>query len=99
MFSPSGKKVIYHFGRWHGFNAAFSRLTDEQVTIVILGNKFSRSIYNAAYYAYNIFGDYIPLKTPPEKESEFDDLGKKKAPVKIKSGKPDPKKPISKSRQ
>lgn len=77
MFSPSGKKVIYHFGRWHGFNAAFSRLTDEQVTIIILGNKFSRSIYNAAYSAYNIFGDYIPEKSPLENETEFEKKGKK----------------------
>jgi CubicO group peptidase (beta-lactamase class C family) len=33
---PNGKKVIYHFGRWHGFNAAFARLLDEKVTIIIL---------------------------------------------------------------
>ena len=45
LMLPNGKKVIYHFGRWHGFNAAFARLTDEKVTIIILGNKFNRNIY------------------------------------------------------
>ncbi len=52
------KKVVYHFGRWHGFNAAFARLVDEKATIIILGNKFTRSIYYSALYAYDIFGDY-----------------------------------------
>ena len=42
---PNGKKVIYHFGSWHGFNAAFARLTDEKVTIIILGNRYNRHIY------------------------------------------------------
>jgi CubicO group peptidase (beta-lactamase class C family) len=55
---PNGKKVIYHFGRWHGFNAAFARLTDEKATIIILGNKFNRGIYSVAHKAYDIFGDY-----------------------------------------
>lgn len=55
---PNGKKVIYHFGKWHGFNAAFARLTDEKVTIIILGNRFTRSIYNAAHLCYKLFGDY-----------------------------------------
>ncbi len=55
---PNGKKVIYHFGKWHGFNSAFARLTEEKATIIILGNKFNRSIYNAAHLCYDIFGDY-----------------------------------------
>lgn len=58
LLLPAGKKVIYHFGRWHGFNAAFARLTDEKVTIIILGNKFNRNIYNTAHLAYDIFGNY-----------------------------------------
>ena len=55
---PNGKKVIYHFGRWHGFNAAFARLIDEKVTIVILGNRYNSNIYRVARKAYDIFGDY-----------------------------------------
>lgn len=55
---PNGKKIVYHFGRWHGFNAAFTRLMDEKVTIIILGNKFTRNIYWAAHLCYDIFGEY-----------------------------------------
>ena len=55
---PNGKKVVYHFGKWHGSNAAFARLIDEKVTIIIMGNRFNRSIYNAAQQAYKMFGEY-----------------------------------------
>ena len=65
---PNGKKVIYHFGKWHGNNAAFARLTDEKVTIIILGNKFTRRIYSAAQLAYDIFGDYQQRKVPESDE-------------------------------
>jgi len=53
------KKVIYHNGRWHGFNSAFARLTDERVTIIILGNKYNSNIYTTARKAYDLFGDYL----------------------------------------
>lgn len=56
---PNGKKVIYHFGKWHGSNAAFARLTDEKATIIIIGNRFNRNIYNTAHLAYDLFGDYM----------------------------------------
>ena len=54
----NGKKVLYHNGRWHGFNSAFSRLPDEKVVIIILGNKYKSSIYTVARKLYNLFGDY-----------------------------------------
>jgi CubicO group peptidase (beta-lactamase class C family) len=88
MLTPEGKKVVYHFGRWHGFNSAFSRLTDEQVTIIILGNKFNRSIYNAAYFAYNIFGAYTPEKIPIDEVTESDASINKKTSSKVKMTKP-----------
>jgi CubicO group peptidase (beta-lactamase class C family) len=59
---PNGKKVVYHFGKWHGSNAAFARLMDEKVTIIILGNRFNRAIYDAASLCYDIFGDYQQQK-------------------------------------
>ncbi|MBS1931770.1 MAG: beta-lactamase family protein [Bacteroidetes bacterium] len=59
LFTPNGKKIIYHFGRWHGFNAAFARLEDEKVTIIILGNRFNKMIYYAARMSYNLFGNYF----------------------------------------
>ncbi len=74
---PNGKKVIYHFGKWHGFNAAFARLTDEKATIIILGNKFNRNIYNAAHLCYDIFGDYMQRRTEPDEESDNPESTKK----------------------
>jgi CubicO group peptidase (beta-lactamase class C family) len=67
---PNGKKIIYHYGRWHGFNAAFARLPDEKVTIIVLGNKFTRNIYNAAHDSYRLFGDYDTEKDEDDNESE-----------------------------
>jgi CubicO group peptidase (beta-lactamase class C family) len=55
---PNGKKVVYHNGRWHGFNSAFARLVDEKVTIIMLCNKYNKSVYKIARDAYNLFGDY-----------------------------------------
>jgi len=55
---PNQKKVIYHFGRWHGNNAAFARLTDEQVTVIILSNRFNSQIYSAVSKSYSLFGPY-----------------------------------------
>ena len=52
------KTVIYHNGRWHGFNSAFARLTDEKVTIIILANRFNRNVYFTARKMYNLFGNY-----------------------------------------
>lgn len=58
LMLKNGKKVIYHNGRWHGTNAAFAKLTDEDVTIVIIGNRYNSNIYNIARKAYDLFGDY-----------------------------------------
>jgi CubicO group peptidase (beta-lactamase class C family) len=61
---PNGKKIVYHFGKWHGSNASFARLLDEQVTIIILGNRFNRSIYGSAQLCYDIFGEYMQRGEP-----------------------------------
>lgn len=44
---PSGKKIIYHNGWWHGNNTVFIRIPNDSTTIVVLGNKFNRNIYQA----------------------------------------------------
>jgi CubicO group peptidase (beta-lactamase class C family) len=54
----NGKKVIYHNGHWHGFNAAFARLTEENATIIILGNQYNNAIYTVSRKLYNFFGAY-----------------------------------------
>jgi CubicO group peptidase (beta-lactamase class C family) len=70
LMIPNGKKVIYHFGRWHGCNAAFARLVDEKVTIIILGNKYNSNIYRTASKTYNLFGDYDQNRNNKDDDSE-----------------------------
>ena len=60
MIFPNGKKFIYHNGRWHGSNAVFVRFPDENATMIVIGNKYNRNIYNSASKAYNLFGVYNP---------------------------------------
>lgn len=84
---PNGKKVIYHFGKWHGNNAAFARLPDEKATIIILGNRFNRNIYNAAHLSYDIFGDYMQRR-----QTETDD-----SPESTDKTPPAPKKELKKT--
>lgn len=54
---PTGKKIIYHNGWWHGNNTVFSRLPDDSTSIIVLGNKYNRSIYQAKKIA-GIFKGY-----------------------------------------
>jgi len=99
LMMPNGKKVIYHFGRWHGYNAAFARLMDEKATVIILGNKFNRNIYNTAHKCYDIFGNYMQGneadeegEAPAEPKAKPKTEVKKKAPVKKTTEKNTPKK-------
>jgi CubicO group peptidase (beta-lactamase class C family) len=84
MIFPTGKKIIYHNGRWHGSNAVLARLTDERATIIIIGNKFNRNIYHAGYTGYNLFGNYLPGYNQPDDDDENADTiatDKKNQPV------------------
>lgn len=45
LMIPNQEKLIYHNGWWHGNNTVFTRLLDQSATIIILGNKFNKSIY------------------------------------------------------
>lgn len=58
LMLPNDKKVIYHNGRWHGFNSAFARLTDEKITIIMACNKYNSGVYQVAKKMYNLFGPY-----------------------------------------
>ncbi|MEO6541778.1 MAG: serine hydrolase domain-containing protein [Ferruginibacter sp.] len=62
---PTGNKMIYHNGWWHGSNSTFIRLLNEKATIIIIGNKFTRSVYHAKILT-SIFGDYYV----PEEDEE-----------------------------
>ena len=79
---PDGKKLIYHFGRWHGFNAALAFLPAEGVTIIILGNRFTYGIYNAAHRCVSLFGDYWQKQQNMEEEL---DSSENLPPMKVES--------------
>ena len=50
----NGNKVIYHNGWWHGNNTSFYRFIKENMTIIVLGNRFTNSIYHQAPAIYSI---------------------------------------------
>lgn len=58
----TGKKLTYHNGWWHGTNSVFTHLLDSKVTIIAIGNKFSRRVYSAVSIS-GLFDDF-----PLEKE-------------------------------
>ena len=76
---PTGKKMVYHNGWWHGNNASFIRLMQDTATIIVLGNKYNRGIYHVNKLS-NIFGHYLdsvdeeetearPVKSAPAKKN------------------------------
>jgi CubicO group peptidase (beta-lactamase class C family) len=64
---PNGKKIVYHNGWWHGNNASFVRLVQDDATIIIIGNKFNRNIYHGRDLA-NLFGNYSPISDEEEND-------------------------------
>jgi CubicO group peptidase (beta-lactamase class C family) len=56
-FEENGKKILYHNGWWHGNNAVFIRLLDEEMTIIVLGNKYNRRVYQTRKIC-NQLGNY-----------------------------------------
>lgn len=56
---PDGKKLIYHNGWWHGNNASFIRIIDEDATIIVMSNRFSRGVYKAKNLATIFYGDLL----------------------------------------
>ena len=66
---PTGKKIIYHNGWWHGSNASFIRQLYDSATIIVIGNKFNRSVYHAKDLM-SVFGDYYN----PGDEEETDNV-------------------------
>lgn len=42
-----GSKTIFHNGWWHGNNAVFIHLYEQNACIIVLGNYFTRNIYKA----------------------------------------------------
>ncbi|HVI43797.1 MAG TPA: serine hydrolase domain-containing protein [Chitinophaga sp.] len=47
VYPDSTKNIIYHNGWWHGNNTVFYRFVQDSTTLIILGNKYNRGIYQA----------------------------------------------------
>ena len=86
---PNGKKIIFHGGWWHGSNTMLMRLFQDSATIIILGNKYNRNVYEAKKIA-NIFSPYFETdeeEKPDSKEltmaNEYVDslINKKTTPI------------------
>lgn len=56
VYPDSTKNVIYHNGWWHGNNTVFYRFVHDSTTLVILGNKYNRGIYQAVKPVREIIG-------------------------------------------
>ena len=67
-FYPDGKKIIYHNGWWHGCNAAFIRLLNDSATIILISNKFNKTVYRSKVLA-NIFSNYFISEEDEENEA------------------------------
>jgi len=51
---PSGNKIIYHNGWWHGNNTVFYRFIKENMTFIVLGNKYNNNIYRQTKTLYSL---------------------------------------------
>ncbi|OYU80295.1 MAG: penicillin-binding protein [Flavobacterium sp. BFFFF1] len=57
---PTGQKMYYHNGWWHGNTSSYIKLKKDTVTIIAISNKYTKSTYQAWKLAPS-FGDY-PFK-------------------------------------
>ena len=64
---PNNKKMIFHNGWWHGNNASFIRLLDEDVCILVLNNHYNSNVYKTKYLV-NTFGNYFDSPKTGEEE-------------------------------
>ncbi len=64
----TGKTLYYHNGWWHGSTTSYVPLKDENVTLISLSNKFSKSPYNIRKLS-SLFGDY-PFKLDGNEKEE-----------------------------
>jgi CubicO group peptidase (beta-lactamase class C family) len=72
---PNGKKIIFHGGWWHGNNTMLMRLIQDSATIIILGNKYNRNVYQAKKLA-NSFSTYFEFDEEEKSEMVQDTASK-----------------------
>jgi hypothetical protein len=46
MKQPNSEYLVYHNGWWHGNNTVFYRYLPDTFSLVILSNRYNRSVYN-----------------------------------------------------
>jgi CubicO group peptidase (beta-lactamase class C family) len=51
---PTGNQIIFHNGWWHGNNTVFYRFIKENMTFIVLGNKYNNWIYKQAKVLFSI---------------------------------------------
>lgn len=68
-----GAKAVFHNGWWHGFTSCFYRGISDDVTIIILCNKFNRGIYNTRPVLAILGAHHLPV--PEEENGEADPTG------------------------
>ncbi|NLR77774.1 beta-lactamase family protein [Chitinophaga eiseniae] len=56
VYPDSTKNIVYHNGWWHGNNTVFYRFVQDTTTLIILGNKYNRGIYQAVKPVREILG-------------------------------------------
>jgi len=64
----TGQTLYYHNGWWHGNTSSYVPLRKENVTLISLSNKFSKSPYNIRKLSA-LFGDY-PFKLDGDEKEE-----------------------------
>ncbi|TKK70850.1 beta-lactamase family protein [Ilyomonas limi] len=47
LYFNNGDTLVYHNGKWHGSNTVFTRFMQDTATIIVLGNKLNRAIYQS----------------------------------------------------
>jgi CubicO group peptidase (beta-lactamase class C family) len=73
---PDGKKIIYHNGWWHGNNAVFIRMIQDSATIIVLGNKYNRNIYEAKEMEKFFDNSYSPESEGSNEETSNNEVTK-----------------------
>jgi CubicO group peptidase (beta-lactamase class C family) len=66
MLLYPNQKIIFHNGWWHGANTCFYRFLDDNFTIIVLGNKYNKSIY------YQPQGIFSIINGPGTADNEWD---------------------------
>ncbi len=75
---PDKARAVFHNGWWHGYTSAFYRGVTEDVTIVMLCNKFNRGIYNVKPVLEILGAHFIETDEEESADSSAKSKGEKK---------------------